>query len=135
MFLTQHFSSKKKKRSKVRKSEFWRHIWACHSRFSGYRVFNCQNWIKIAVFTIFLFWSLTTIVQQILLAKFRKTNLVLRNGPYDICKFLHATLIWHGSYNQWRSLFGPIGMKTNLPDSYTFLNWTKRCFFEFSQTE
>ena len=57
-FLTQHFRSKKKIFLKMRKNEFWWHIWACHSHFSRYRVFNCQNWIKILVFTIF--FSLVT---------------------------------------------------------------------------
>ena len=52
-FLTQHFISKKQKFQKMRKNEFWWHIWACHSHFSRYRVFKCQNWIKILVFRTF----------------------------------------------------------------------------------
>ena len=47
-----------KKFWKVRKNEFWWHIWACLSHFSRYRVFNCQNWSKILVFTTF--FSLVT---------------------------------------------------------------------------
>ena len=66
------FFKKKKNCSKVRKSEVWWHIWACHSRFSRYRVIVYQKWLKTVVFRSFFLWPLTTKLLQILIAKIRK---------------------------------------------------------------
>ena len=44
---------KKLKKFKTIKNGFWRLIRAYHSQFGRYRVFECQNWIKIIVFAIF----------------------------------------------------------------------------------
>ena len=54
----------------MRKSEFRWLIWACHSRFSRYRVLNYQNWLKIVVFTNFFpivsyYYSTTNTNRQI----------------------------------------------------------------------
>ena len=57
-FLTQHFRSKKIKILKNEKKWVLMAYLTCHSHFSRYRVLNCQNWIKILVFTTF--FSLVT---------------------------------------------------------------------------
>ena len=54
-FVTQHKFSKKWKFSKVGKNGFWWYIRTCHSQFSGFWSFICQNWLKIVVFTTFRF--------------------------------------------------------------------------------
>ena len=54
-FVTQHLFSKKWKFSKMGKNGFWWYIRTCHSQFSGFWPFICQNWLKIVVFTTFSF--------------------------------------------------------------------------------
>ena len=54
-FVTQHLFSKKWKFSKMGKNGFWWYIRTCHSQFSGFWPFICQNWLKIVVFKTFSF--------------------------------------------------------------------------------
>ena len=76
----------------MRKNEFWWHIWACHSHFSRYRVFNCQNWIKILVFTNFFslvtYYYFTTNKN----GQSPKNSLVFWSGRPNCFTFLHVTL-------------------------------------------
>ena len=121
-FLTQHFISKKKKILKVRKNEFWWHIWACHSHFSRYRVFNCQNWIKILVFTNFFSLVTYTTLLQIKMAKVRKKVWFSEVATPTVSPFCMWPYKGHYIYTSIRSFFGPIGLKTTLSDLSTFFS-------------
>ena len=114
-FLTQHLLSKKWNCSKVRKSYFWWLIWACHSLFSRYRVLKYQNWVKIVVFTNFFLLSVTFILLQILIVKFLKKSLVLRNGSFNLSNFLHAARNWRDNGSLLVSLFHGFIFKNIFP--------------------
>ena len=75
----------------MRKNEFRWHIWACHSHFSRYRVFKCQNWIKILVFTTFFSGNLLLLYYK-KMDKVRKKSLVFWSGHPNCFTFLHVTL-------------------------------------------
>ena len=119
-FLTQHFLSKKQNCSKVGKSEIWWQIWACHSRFSRYRVLNYQNWLKIVFFTNFFLLSVTTKLLQIRIAKFLKKSLVLSNDSFNLSNFLHAAMNWRGNGSLLKPLFHGFIFRTTFPTFSTF---------------
>ena len=78
------------------KSGFWWLIRAPDSQFSGYRVFEGQNWIKIVVFCIFEFWPYMVLISVNTTTKIVKNGFVLKKNPMDCFKNWHAILIWHG---------------------------------------
>ena len=58
----------------------------------GNRVVKYQNWLKIVVFTNFFLLSVTTILLQILIAKFRKKVSISKMACKCVLIFFHPAM-------------------------------------------
>ena len=131
LFLTQHFDLKNKKILKVIKSGFLWLIRAPDSQFSGYRVFEGQNWMKIVVFCIFEFWPYMVLISVNTTTKIVKKWFRSLKKPVGLFQKLACNphLTRHRCF-YW-SLFHPICLKTIFYIFPLFQSAEKRVFSNF----
>ena len=86
----------------------------------GNRVVKYQNWLKIVVFTNFFLLSVTTILLQILIAKFRKKVSISKMACKCVLIFFHPAMNWRDNGSLLLQLFNGLIYRTIFPTFSTF---------------